>query len=156
MNLPSSRRLLPVLLCLGSTGCALPPASAPDAPPATTVVVPLDLSRHGFQLTTARKVERGKGATDVTRSFDYEGQIFAFAAITWPPGSPGGAPEIGVRWYNDKGLVSEQKRRVSLDKPPHYVSFATTGLALGACGCRVDLLANGQVVASQPFAVNPR
>lgn len=150
--------LLPAM-CLLAAGCATgpEPTSTPlSAAGATSAAVPVDVSRYSFRLSTARKVERGKGATDVSRSFDYEGQIFAFAAIGWPPGSPGGAPEIGVRWYNDKGLVSEQQRRITLEKPPHYVWFATTGLALGPCGCRVDLVANGQVVASQSFAVNPR
>ena len=151
-----TRWLLPALACLSVAGCAVQPTAAPGAPAAPPASAPLDLSRYSFQLTTARKVERGKGATDVTRSFDYEGQIFAFAAITWPPGTPGAAPEIGVRWYNEKGLVSEHKRRLAMDKPPHYVWFTISGLAMGACGCRVELLADGQVVASQPFAVNPR
>ena len=156
--LPARRWPLLSAMCLMAAGCATGPepiTSPLPAASANSAAVEVDLSRYSFRLTTARKVEQGKGATDLSRSFDYEGKIFAFAAIGWPPGSPGGAPEIGVRWYNDKGLVSEQKRRITLGKPPHYVWFATTGLALGPCGCRVDLVANGQVVASQSFAVNP-
>lgn len=150
------RLLPPLALSLALAACVSQPTQPESAAAPAPAAAPFDVARYGFQLTTARKVERGKGASDVTRSFDFEGQIHAFGAITWPPGTAGGAPEMSARWYNDKGLVAEQKRRVALERPPHYVVFTTTGLALGPCGCRVELLANGQVVASQSFSVNPR
>jgi hypothetical protein len=160
----SNMRITSLLLCAASAaGCAaqrsetLSPtwrtsvAAMPAAPQAAT----FDPAKFTFNLVTARNATRSKGVSDITQSFGYEGRIFAISSITWRAGEFSGALDFTSRWYNAHGLVFEQKHRAKLKNPPHYVYFATTGVALGPCGCKVELLADNHLVASQEFSVQP-
>jgi hypothetical protein len=104
---------------------------------------------------TSKAFERGKGASQITDSFTFEGPIFVFAALTWDPNRGGGNKVFEARWFNEVRLVSKQTSpTVRLAKPPYYLYFSTTGLALGAGNCHVDIYVDGVLLESKKFTVS--
>lgn len=115
----------------------------------------LDPEAMTASVVTAKAVERGKGASQITDSFTFEGPIYVFAALTWDPNLRGGRKVFEVRWFNEDRLVSTQTSpTVRLQGPPYYVYFSTSGLALGAGNCHVEVYVDGVLLKSKAFAVS--
>jgi hypothetical protein len=104
-------------------------------------------------IVTAKTVERGRGATGITDSFTFEGQIYVFASISWDTSASIGNKAFEVRWYNGEKMKFKQTRSVTLERPPWYVYFSTTGIALGEGDCRVDLYADNVLLGTRKFKV---
>lgn len=107
-------------------------------------------------IVTAKGVERGKGVTRISDSFTFEGLIFVFATISWDADASVGTKEFEVRWFNGEKLRSKQVRKVNLERSPWYVYFSTTGLALGAGNCRVEVYADSVLLSTRQFQVEER
>jgi hypothetical protein len=115
----------------------------------------LDPEAMTASVVTAKTVERGKGASQITDSFTFEGPIFVFAALTWDPNINGGRKVFEARWFNEDRLVSTQTSpTVRLKSPPYFVYFSTSGLALGAGNCHVEIYVDGVLLKSKQFAVS--
>jgi hypothetical protein len=104
-------------------------------------------------MVTAKNVERGKGATGITDSFTFEGQIYVFASITWNASESIGNKAFEVRWYNGEEMKFKQAQRLTLERPPWYVYFSTTGIALGEGDCRVEVYADNVLLGTRKFRV---
>ncbi len=121
------------------TGCA----SMPIGPQNATVV-------------TAKNVERGKGVTGISDSFTFEGPIYVFTTLTWDTNTSAGRKVFEVRWFNGETLKFKQAHSVALDRAPWYVYFSTTGIALGAGDCRVEVFADNVLLGTKQFRVREK
>ncbi len=93
---------------------------------------------------------------DLTDAFTFEGRIFAHATFVSRPDTHAGRQSIEVRWYNGDKIVSVQRAEQTVYKTPYYLVSSTSGTNLGAGKCRVDVLANGKLLASKGFQVTQR
>jgi len=115
----------------------------------------LDPAPMTANVVTSKAFERGKGASQITDTFTFEGPIFVFAALTWDPNQSGGHRVFEARWFNGDRIVSKQTSpSVRLTKPPYYVYFSASGLALGAGNCHVEIVVDGVLLESKTFTVS--
>jgi hypothetical protein len=106
-------------------------------------------------IVLAKTVERGKGASQISDAFTFEGAIYVFTALTWPPEQRGGTKVFEVRWFNGDRLVSKGTMpAVRLAGPPYYFWFSTSGVALGTGPCHVEVYVDGVLMGSRPFTVS--
>jgi len=107
-------------------------------------------------LVTARIVVREGNVRGITDVFSFEGRIFVYATFTWEPGTRLGSQPIEVKWFNGETLISAQKSTVDFTKTPYYVWGSTSGTALGAGECRVEMYVNGKLAGRKDFTVTER
>ena len=128
-------------------------ASSSSAIPAGEFV-PID--NWNVTLVTARNVVRLGEVRNIADAFTYEGRVYAHATFTSRPGTHSGQQEFEARWFNAGRLVSTQKAVYMVSKTPYYLASSTSGTALGAGRCRVEILAGGKLLASKEFVVTER
>ena len=115
------------------------------------------LSEKDTTIVMAKKVVKFEGATEISDTFTYEGQIYAHLTFRWQPvQQEGGEQSIEVRWFNGEREISRRTHNAIFGRPPYYVWFASSGTALGAGKCRVDAYANGKHVGSKSFVVTEK
>ena len=112
------------------------------------------MSEKNINIVMAKNVEKGKGATDITDTFTFEGQIFVYITFTWDEVErQGGNHEINVKWYSGEKLVSTRTHQALFGRPPYYVWFYTSGTSLGVGKAKVEIYADGVLVGSKAFEV---
>jgi hypothetical protein len=116
----------------------------------------LSIEKWTTTLVTARAVPKLGEVREITDTFNFEGRIFVHATFSSKPGVNGGQPAIEVKWYSRDKLVSVQKAQPTVGKSPYYLASSTSGTALGAGKGRVELVANGTLLASKEFQVTEK
>jgi hypothetical protein len=105
------------------------------------------------RLITARTVPRIDEVRDISDKFNFEGRIHAHITLTSPPGTQSGRQFFEIKWFHENILSSTQKAVYVVNKTPFYLSSSTSGTALGAGRCKVELWANGRILALHEFDV---
>lgn len=127
-------------------------SSATDAPQGG--LVPIE--NWKVMLVTARKVAKLGEISEISDAFTYEGRIYAHTTLTSLPGAYGGPQFFEVKWFNGDNAVSVQKAEYAVNKSPFYLASSTSGTALGAGKCRVEVYAGGKLIASKSFVITER
>ena len=107
-------------------------------------------------LVTARKVAKLGEISEISDAFTYEGRIYAHTTLTSVPGAYGGRQLFEVTWFNGDNAVSVQKAEYAVNRSPFYLASSTSGTALGAGKCRVEVYAGGKLIASKSFVITER
>ena len=107
-------------------------------------------------LVTARSVVKLGEIREISDVFTYEGRIYVHATLTSQPGTHGGRQAFEVKWINENNTASVQKADYTVNKTPFYLASSTSGTALGAGKCRVEVYAGGRLLASKEFVVTER
>lgn len=114
----------------------------------------LPLTEANTTIVLAKKVEKDKGASDVSDVFTFEGNIYVYVTFRWEPVTQEGGPHvIEARWFNGSKEISRREYRANFGRPPHFVWLATRGTALGPGQCRVEVYADGKRVGERAFRV---
>ena len=142
------------------TACTTVPALA-QAPLASSVIeaaqgelVPIE--NWKATLVTARKIAKLGEISEIADDFTYEGRIYAHTTLTSVPGAYGGRQLFEVKWFNGDNAVSVQKAEYAVNKSPFYLASSTSGTALGAGKCRVEVYAGGKLIAVKNFVITER
>lgn len=105
-------------------------------------------------ILTAKNVTKGEGVSGITDTFTLEGKVFVNTTFTWDQGLTGGRHAFEARWYNGNNLVlKSQKAYFDFTKPPAWVWFSATTVALGVGNCKVEIYVSGNLVATKYFNV---
>lgn len=105
-------------------------------------------------LVTAKDVPKLGEVRGITDSFTFEGRIFAHITLTAPLGSNGGRPLFEVKWFSGDTMSSIQKANYTVTNTPYFLSSSVSGTVLGAGKRRVEVFANGKLLASKEFRVS--
>ena len=144
------QKFLAVFLCGCIVGCA----------EATSTSLPVSPSDAGVKFTEgnvnivmARNVQKDRGATGITDTFTFEGEIFAVVTFNWDVEREGGKHNIQVKWYSGEKLIRIGDQDVTFRRPAHLVWFSTVGTNLGVGKAKVEIYADGVLVGTKHFAV---
>ena len=121
--------------------------------------VGVEITEKNTTIVMAKKVDKegGARASEISDTFNFEGQIIAFLTFRWDRTDLQGGPQrIEARWFNGDKEVSRRTHEANFGAPPWYVWFPTNGLGLGVGKCRVDAYVNGRLVATKAFTVTER
>ncbi|HSD37075.1 MAG TPA: hypothetical protein VLC92_06180 [Rhodocyclaceae bacterium] len=132
---------------------AQPPAViATKSEVARAKVVSLDQSNTSLLL--ARNATAEDGPSGVNDRFSVEGKIIAYLTFKWDAdNAPSGAQRVEVRWFSGDKLVSSQQSEFVLSASPHRIWMPVLSADIGAGKNRVDVFANGTLIASKPFEI---
>lgn len=105
-------------------------------------------------LVTARAVVKPGDARAVADRFTRRSAIHAHATFSTEGNADAGAVKFELKWFNGQRRVSVKKIDAVVTTSPHYVAVQTSGNAVGEGDCRVEIYANGQLMASRRFRVD--
>lgn len=107
-------------------------------------------------LVTARAVPKLGEVHDITDTFTFEGRLFAHATLTAPPGSHCDETTFELKWYSGDRLIVIHKAKYVVSKSPYYLSASTSPTTLGAGIARVEVIADGKLLAGKRFRVREK
>jgi hypothetical protein len=146
-----------------SAGASVAPESSKTTMPQTPVARPADASgkfvpidKWRTTLVTARAMPSLGDVHGITDAFTFEGRIFAHATFTAEPGAQAGTPMFSVKWFNGDTLISVKNASYAVTSSPYYLAGSTSGSAIGVGTGRVEIHANGKLLASGSFQVRER
>jgi hypothetical protein len=119
----------------------------------------IPLTESNTTLVTAKKIIRAGGAapSELTDAFTLDGPIVAFLTFKWDQTAvDGGFHRIEIRWFNGDKEISRRTHEATFGKPPHYVWFTTSGVAIGPGRARADVYVDGKRVATRTFVVTEK
>jgi hypothetical protein len=128
-----------------------PPAGKP-ATAASAAGTPID--GWAVTLVTARAVVKPGDARALTDRFTRRSAIHAQATFTTEGNPQAGPVKFEVKWFNGQRRVSTKKIDAVVGTSPHYVAVQTSGNAVGEGDGRVEVYANGKLMASRRFRVD--
>lgn len=105
-------------------------------------------------LVTARAVAKPGDARAISDRFTRRSAIHAQASFSTEGNPQAGPVRFEVKWFNGQRRVSSKKIDAVVSMSPHFVAVQTSGNALGEGDCRVEVYANGQLMASRRFRVD--
>jgi hypothetical protein len=83
-----------------------------------------------------------------------ESAIHAQATFSTEGNANAGPVKFEVKWFNGQRRVSVKKIDAVVSTSPHFVAVQSSGNAVGEGDCRVEVHANGKLMASQRFRVD--
>ena len=140
-----------LLAFTGLAGAADAPTPKP-ANAAPAAATPID--GWAVTLVTARAVVKPGDARALSDRFTRRSAIHAQATFTTEGNPQAGPVKFEVKWFNGQRRVSTKKIDAVVGKSPHYVAVQTSGNAVGEGDCRVEVFANGKLMASRRFRVD--
>jgi hypothetical protein len=128
----------------------------PHAIAAPTVAVnnALVLDQSNTTLLLARTASADDGPGGVNDRFSVEGKIIAYMTFKWDVAKlRSGGQRLEVRWFSGEKLVSSQQSDVTLTASPHRTWMSVLSADIGVGKARVDVFADGKLIASKVFEV---
>lgn len=130
----------------GAADNAVPPSAAPAGGTA--------IETWAVTLVTARAVVKPGDARAIADRFTRRSAIHAQASFSTEGDPQAGPVKFEVKWFNGQRRVATQKIDAVVTASPHHVAVQTTGNAVGEGDCRVEVHANGKLMASRRFRVD--
>ena len=133
------RKLVLLLLAAFMAGCATP-STLPSSPWSATIV-------------TANFVRDGGDVRGIADTFSFERRIYVHAAFVGVVPEPNPNRSVRIKWFNGDRLIVDRTTETIFLRSPYFVWNSTSGTALGAGPCRVEIWVDETLAASKPFAV---
>jgi hypothetical protein len=93
----------------------------------------------------------------VSGKFTFSGRIYAHATLvaeTVPVVKF--SPTLTFKWFHAGKLVHERSGQQTIGASPYYLVHALPGSVVGAGAAKVELYADGRLLASREFTVSER
>jgi len=117
-------------------------------------VVPIE--NWKVTLVTARAVPKLGDVQGITDTFTLEGRLFAHATLTAAPGSYCDETTFEFKWFSGSRLIAIHKAKYVVSKSPYYLSASTSPTTLGTGIGRIEVIADGKILASKQFRVKEK
>jgi hypothetical protein len=140
----SSRLASGIFIAAVLVGCAASPKPSPEPTRWRTVLV------------TAMGTAVPGTVEAVSDKFTFNGRIYAHATLIAETPVVASSPTLTFKWFNGGKLVHERAGQQTIGGSPYYLVHALPGSVVGAGAARVELYADGRLMASREFTVSER
>ena len=92
----------------------------------------------------------------VSDKFTFNGRIYAHATLIAETPVVAFSPTLTFKWFNTGRLIHERSGQQAIGGSPYYLVHALPGSVIGIGAARVELYADGRLLATREFIVRRR